>query len=162
MSHRSDVGWRVAPGRGGAAEEDSHHGREEERVEGQLDRHREPLHEHVRDGPVEADRRAEVARQQVADVLHVLDEDGLVQAVADVERVADLIGRLLAEGRPARVARDDPGEDEDERDHPEKDRDGEQHASDDEAAHAAVRARREGGERRGRRTCGAPVELQAG
>ena len=74
-------------------------------------------------GRLQLDRLAEVAGQDLAEVLHELDRDGLVEAVAGAEGVADLVGRLLAERRPARVAGDDPGQDEDDRDDPEEDGD---------------------------------------
>ena len=134
--HRADVGGGVAPVGGDHAERHADDDGERQRHDRQLDRRRQPLDEHLGDGSALGERLAEVAVEQVAEVPEELHDDRLVEPVALGERVADLVRRPLAEGRPARVARDDPGEDEHRGDDAEQHRDRRQQAVDDEADHA--------------------------
>ena len=60
---------------------------------------------------------------ELLEVGHELDGDRLVEARSVVEGVAGRVGGALAEDGPARVARDEPREDEHEEDDPEQDRD---------------------------------------
>ena len=90
--------------------------REQERHEGQLDRDRHPLDEHLGDrvGP----KRIEVPRSPVAEVGEVdpeLDRDRLVEAVADAEVGARCRVAPLPERDDARVAGEEPRQREDER-----------------------------------------------
>ena len=76
----------------------------------QLDRGGQALDEDLGDAAALAERLAEVAREQVAEVGEELPEDRLVEPVALVEGVARRRRRPFPERRPARIAWYDPGE----------------------------------------------------
>ena len=85
--------------------------------------------------PAVLDRFAQVAGAQVAQVEHELDGQRLVEPEARAKLEA-LLGRcLLLQGGLARVAGDDPGEDEDDRYYAEQHGDARQQAAEDEADH---------------------------
>ena len=105
-----------------------------------IDDPRSPLRQlaQVGDELVVEERRRDVLDAEL-DVVLDLEEAGddcLVQAVADDEGVADGVGGALAEHGPARVARDDPGEDEHDEDDPDQDGDRDEEPADDEAGHS--------------------------
>ena len=134
--HRADVDRGVAPVGGDHAERDADDDREGEGEHRQLDRRRQALDEDLDDAAALAERLAEVAGEDVAEVLEELDRRSARSSPSRcVERVADLVGGPLAEGGPARIAGDHAGEDED-RDHdPEQHRDRREETVDDEADH---------------------------
>ena len=111
------------------------HGGEEQRVDGQLDGRGQALDEDLRHRPAVADGFAEVAAEQLPDVEDELDVDGLVEAVALVEGVADGIGGALAERRQAGVAGQQSGDDEDDGDDADQRGDAEEHPPDDVLGH---------------------------
>ena len=86
-------------------------------------------------GPALSQRNTEVAGGQLAEVCGELDGDRLIQAISVDEVVADRLGRPLAERGDARVARQQPGEREDEEDDAEQDRDAQQQPAQDELEH---------------------------
>ena len=84
------------------------------------------------------ERLTEITVEKVPEVVEELDDDRLVEPLALVEGVADLVRRPFAEGGPARVAGDDAGEDEDRGDDPEQHRDRRHQAVECESNHATI------------------------
>ena len=72
----------------------------------------------------------------VAEVAHQLHGDGIVQTLPLRVGVARLLRGALAEGGPARIARDDARQDEHQDDDPQDHRDGRQQPTGDEAQHS--------------------------
>ena len=101
----------------------------------QLQRDRQAFDQDLADGPALSQRNTEIAGGQLAQVCGELDGDRLIQAVSVNEVVADRLGRPLAERGDARIARQQPGEREDEEDDPEQDRDAQQQPAQDELEH---------------------------
>ena len=110
-------------------------GREEQRVEGQLDGRGQPLDEDLGDGATLPDGIPEVAPQELPEVEDELDGDGLVQPEALVEGGADLLGGPLRERRPAGVPGQQPGDGEDDEDDAQQRRDADEQAPDDVLGH---------------------------
>ena len=99
--------------------------REEQREDGQLDRHRQPLDQQLRDRAAEC--LIELPRSPAASWSEVdaeLDRDRLVEAVASVERRADARRSPARRGRPRHGSPGmQPRQREHEEDDPEQDRD---------------------------------------
>ena len=122
-NHRADIGSGVALVGGDDAERNADDDGERQRHDRQLDRRRQALDQNLGDGSALRERLTEITVEKVPEVVEELDDERLVESLALVEGVADLVRRPFAEGRPTRVAGDDAGEDEHRDDDPEQHRD---------------------------------------
>ena len=108
--------------------------------DGELEGHRKPLDDDLADRPGEADRLSEVTADHVAEIDAELDDDRLVEAVGLVESLACLRRRPLAEDGGARLAGEQPDQQEHEEQDPDQDGYRDQDATEDVSDHFLVRS----------------------
>ena len=80
-------------------------GGNEQRSEGQFDRHGQAFGQHLGDRPAKAHRIAQIAGDDTTHIIAKLDGNRLVQAIALHKGVADLVGGLFAQHGAAGIAR---------------------------------------------------------
>ena len=93
---------------------------------------------------------------EIAEVGKELVDDGPVEAEAVIEIGADRVARPFTQQDPARVAGQEPADDEDQEDDPEENRDRDQQPPDDVTGHEPLD---EPDAMRGRRRCGVAPAL---